>query len=333
MKTTLSILAGLLSTLLLLGGCGGEKKMEPVLVGEMDTYKDPAVGFQMQHPKGWFVNAQVGRAAFYNQTEVDKKFLDPAGVGVPGVEIAITVAKNPDPVAAIKKWRDDRNSEGFQLLPDQSVTVAGKPATKTPFSANYGGKNIINGHHVFIPVDSALYDLSFSGFGDFYKAYAAIFEASLNSFQFPKPVEKGRDQTLPSETFSEHDAKMFTYLYPENFNFTSPPKGKNEMVLGLRGQRQDCNILFDVFGAQGLTLEKVFAQNKGRYKGAVEGKATIGGQPALTLTLSAAKDVDRRVYFSVKNDKVVRITMDWFKPQRTEYLAAYEKVIASIKFK
>jgi hypothetical protein len=146
-------------------------------------------------------------------------------------------------------------------------------------------------------------------------------------------VEKGRDQTLPSETFSEYDAKMFTFLYPENFNFTNPPKGKNEMVVGLRGQRQDCNILFDVFGAQGLTLEKVFAQNKGRYKGAVEGKATIGGQPALTLTLSAAKDVERRVYFSMKNDKVVRITMDWFKPQRTEYLAAYEKVIASIKFK
>ena len=105
------------------------------------------------------------------------------------------------------------------------------------------------------------------------------------------------------------------------------------MVVGLRGQRQDCNVLFDVFGAQGLTLEKVFAQNKGRYKGAVEGKVTIGGQPALTLTLSAAKDVERRVYFAVKNDKVVRITMDWFKPQRTEYLAAYEKVITSIKFK
>ena len=74
-------------------------------------------------------------------------------------------------------------------------------------------------------------------------------------------------------------------------------------------------------------------QNKGRYKGATAGKSTVGGQPAITLTMSASKDVDRRVYFTVKNDRVVRITMDWFKPQRAEYLAAYDKVVSSIKFK
>ena len=73
--------------------------------------------------------------------------------------------------------------------------------------------------------------------------------------------------------------------------------------------------MINVFSAQGLTVEKVFEQNKGRYKGAMQGKATVGGQPALTLTLSATKDVDRRVYFLVKSDKVVRITLDWYKPQ------------------
>ena len=52
MKTTLKLLPGLY-ILLLLGGCGGETKMEPVPVGEMVTYKDPAWGFQIQHPKGW----------------------------------------------------------------------------------------------------------------------------------------------------------------------------------------------------------------------------------------------------------------------------------------
>jgi hypothetical protein len=30
---------------------------------------------------------------------------------------------------------------------------------------------------------------------------------------------------------------------------------------------------------------------------------------------------------------VYRITMDWYKPQRAEYLAAYDKVLSSIKFK
>jgi len=332
MKTTLTTLAGLFSALLFLG-CGAEKKMEPVPVGEMETYKDPAVGFQIQHPKGWIVNAQVGRAAFYNATDVDKKFLDPLGVGAIGVEIAITVTKTPDPVGMVTKFREDRTAEGFVLHPNQTMTVAGKPATKMGYSAAYDKKTVINGHHVFIPGDSVLYDMSFAGFKDYYNAYTAVFEASLNSFQMPKPVEKGRDETLPSETFGDRDAKMFTFQYPENFNFTDPPKGKDEIVVGLRGVRLDCNILFNVFGAQGLTLEKVVDQNKGRYKGATAGKLTVGGQPAITLTMSASKDVDRRVYFTVKNDKVVRITMDWYKPQRAEYLAAYDKVIGSIKFK
>ena len=63
------------------------------------------------------------------------------------------------------------------------------------------------------------------------------------------------------------------------------------------------------------------------------GKATVGGLPAMTLTYSPTKDVERRFYFVVRNDKVYRITMDWFKPQRADYLAAYDRVIASFKFR
>jgi hypothetical protein len=332
MKTTLKLLPGLY-ILLLLGGCGGETKMEPVPVGEMVTYKDPAWGFQIQHPKGWIANTQVGRAAFYNAAEVDQKFLDPLGAGAIGVEIAVTVTKTPDPLGDIKKFRDDRTAEGYILQPDQSITVAGKAATKVPYSAAYDKRTIIYGHHVFIPADSLLYDLSFAGFGQYYKAYDAIFTASLNSFQLPKPIEKGRDVTLPSETFTDFDTKMFSFQYPDNFNTTNPSKGKNDLVIGLRGQRQDCNIVIDVFGAQKLTLEKVVNQNKGLYKGATQGKTTVGGIPAVTLSLSATRDVARRVYFMVKDDKVIRIIMDWYKPQQTDYLAAYDKVLSSWKFK
>jgi len=219
------------------------------------------------------------------------------------------------------------------VKPEQPVTVAGKEASKVPFAANYGGKNIVYGHHIMLAADSIVYDLGFSGFGGHYEAYAAVFDAVLGSFEPAKPAVKGRDETLPSETMTEYDAKMFMFQYPENFNFTNPPKGKNDIVIGLRGIRQDCNILFDVFGAKGLTLEKVVEQNKGKYRGAAQGKATVGGEPAVTLTLSAAKDVDRMVYFVVKNDKVIRITLDWYKPHKEAYAAAYGKVISSIKFK
>jgi hypothetical protein len=41
---------------LVLNGCGGEKKMARVPVGEMEDYKDPGIGFSIQHPKGWTSN-------------------------------------------------------------------------------------------------------------------------------------------------------------------------------------------------------------------------------------------------------------------------------------
>ena len=86
MKTIFRTLASLLPVLVLLGGCSGEKNIEPVAVGEMEVYKDPGIGFQISHPKGWVVNAEVGRATFYNAPDVDKKFRDPRGIGALGVE-------------------------------------------------------------------------------------------------------------------------------------------------------------------------------------------------------------------------------------------------------
>lgn len=323
-------LAGLLG--LILGGCG-EKKMEPVAVGEMEAYVDPGIGFSIQHPKGWFKNAEVGRARFYNAPDVDRKFLDPTGVGAIGVEVSVDVIRTPDPAARIQQYKDDLTSQGYVLKPDQSVPVGPLTGTKIGYTANYGAKNIIHGHHVLVAVDSTIFDLGFAGFGDYYTAYAAVFDAALASFEAPKPKEKGRDETLPSETMTAYDGKMLSFMYPENFNFQNTSKGKFDEVIDLRGVRLDCSIRFDVFGAKGLTVEKVFDQNKGTYKSRSTGKTTIGGENALFVNYASRADVDSRAYFVVKNDKVVRVTMSWFKPQGESYIPVYEKVISSIKFK
>ena len=34
-----------------LGGCGGKKEVAPVAVGEMEEYRDPAIGFHIKFPK------------------------------------------------------------------------------------------------------------------------------------------------------------------------------------------------------------------------------------------------------------------------------------------
>jgi hypothetical protein len=325
-------IAVLLVSLLVLG-CGGKKEVTLLPVGAMQEYRDPQYGFHFDHPQGWIAGGEAGRPRIYNSLEAGQRFLDPTGPYPDGVLISVDVVKTTNPAQQKAGIIDTLKAMGIILGQETKVTLAGKPATKLPFEANYAAKIKESGHHLFVELDTVLYDLKFSGFGDLYASHAAILDSVEKSFTFPRAVEPGRDATLPSDVATAYDAKMFTFAYPENFNFENATKGNNELALSLRGVRQDCSIQFIVFGAKGLTLEKVVDQNKGKYPAAVQGKATISGQPAITLTYTAAKDVQRRVYFMVKDDKVYRVILDWFKPQSTDYLAAYEKLITSIKLK
>jgi hypothetical protein len=318
---------------LLLAGCGGERKVEPVKVGEMDSYRDPGYGYSIQYPKGWVANTQVGRASFFNLAEVDKKFLDANGPYPDGVVIMVDIIKSPTPDQEKKRIIDEMSKNGFALTPEQPVTVNGKAGMKFTYTGAWSKNVKESGEHIFVRVDTLLYDIRFAGFAGLFEAHRAVFDASLGSFQFPVPRVPGRDQTLPSPTMAEYTGKLFSFQYPDNFNFTGAPKGNNEEVVELRGGRQDCSIRIDVFGAKGLTVDKVFDQNKGKFRTTNTGNATVGGQPARTLTYQVTSNVERRFVFVVKNDKVYRVTMDWYRPQRDDYVASYDKVLASIKIK
>jgi hypothetical protein len=314
-------------------GCGGEKKITPLPIGEMKEFRDGMYGFRFTHPAQWVQGGESGRPRFLSSLEAGQRFLDPLGSYPDGVMIAVDVTRTPTPDQQKIALLAELKSSGRVLGQESAVTIGGKSGVKVAYTASFSTKVKETGQHIYVSLDTVLYDVSIAGFGDLFAAHEAIFDSVLKSFTFPRPVEKGRDETLPAEACSDNNAGLFAFQYPENFNFVSVPKGTNDLALALRGVRQDCSILFHVFGAKGLTLEKAFDQNKGKYAGAVPGKATIGGQPALSLTYAPTREVERRFYFLVKADKVYRITMDWYKPQRQEYLAAYDKVLSSIKFK
>ena len=43
--------------------------------------------------------------------------------------------------------------------------------------------------------------------------------------------------------------------------------------------------------------------------------------------------VSSRAYFTVKNDKVVRTTLNWFAPKKGEYFPVLEGMVKSLKLK
>jgi len=333
LSKTLGLSAAMFLFALLVVGCGGDKQTALLPVGEMQEYRDPLYGFHFQYPQGWAAGGDAGRPRIYNSLEAGQRFLDPLGQYPDGVVITVDVFKTPNPAEQKAALIAELTNSGRVVGQESAVTLGGKDATKVPYTANFSSKVKETGHHIYVMMDTVIYDMSFAGFGDLYASHQAIFDSVTRSFAFPRPIEPGRDATLPADALTPYDAKMFSFQYPENFNFVNVPKGNNDLALGLRGVRQDCSILFHVFGAKGLTLEKVFDQNKGKYAGASTGKATISGLPALTLTYAPTREVERRFYFTVKDDKVYRVTLDWYRPQRADYLAAYDKVISSIKLK
>jgi hypothetical protein len=326
----LALLTGLIMVSLV--GCG-KKEVVPLPVPEMADYRDPAYGFHISYPKAWLTNAEVGRALFFSATDVDKRFLDPDGSYPDGAIIEVTLVKTSNPAALSDSIITQMKSVGYQISPVQEVTVSGKKAQRYPYTARYNTGSS-EGEHIYVDLDSALYDIWFAGFGDFYKLNQKVFEASLNSFQLPKPVAKGVDVTLPSETYEKGATEYFTYEYPDNFNFNNAvKKGTFDYSMELHGYREDCSIRIDVFDAKGQPVDKVFAQNKGKYRSTGTGRETIGGEQALYVNYAATRDVNSRAYFLVHNGKAFRITVNWYKPQEKEYAAAFSKILSSIKFK
>ena len=317
---------------LMLAGCG-KKEVVPLPVPQMTDYRDPGYGFHISFPKGWLTNAEVGRALFFSTQDVDKRFLDPEGAYSDGAIIEVTLVKTPTPTALADSIISQMKSVGFQVAPVQEITVADKKAHRYTYTARYNS-GMSEGEHVYLDADSILYDFWFAGFGDQYKLNKDIFAASLNSFQLPKPAAAGADITAPSEVYTEGDNKYFTFSYPENFNFnTDVKKGTFEFSAELHGYREDCSVRFDVFDAKGQPVDKVFSQNKGKYRATGTGKETIAGEQSMYVSYSPTRDVSSRAYFLVHNGKAYRITTNWYRPEEKEYLAAFSKVLSSIKFK
>jgi hypothetical protein len=194
-------------------------------------------------------------------------------------------------------------------------------------------KTNISGFQIFVPGDTAMYKLEFVGYGDQFGAHAAVYDAMLKSYELPVYVPKKSEIWQASGNMETFKSDFFTIEYPDNLEFVDAKKGSFDLAFERRADRFDCTIHADVFGAKGLTVEKVWDQNKGKYRSTGTGTATIDGNKAIWVGDAPRKDITRRTYFVVKNDKVLRATLTWYAPQKEIYFPVFEKCINSIKLK
>lgn len=309
------------------------KKPEPVPVGEMADYRDPGYGFSIKYPKDWKQLGTMGNAVFAKSQEVITRFQDFKS-GEPGGMVNVNAIDLAGKVPAdIIQSSIDELKQAAQVEATQQITVGGKTASKIPYSIKVTTKNSIIAYLVFVQGDTAMFKLDFEGYGDQFEAHQALFDAMLNSFTLPVVVAKKSDEWAASPNPSPYSSDYFTLQYPENMNFAPVKKGDKDFVMEMRADRLDCSIHIDVFGAKKLTIEKVWDQNKKLYKAKANGEGTIDGNKSYWVDYTPTKDINSRAYFAVKNDKVIRITLNWFAPQKEIYFTPFERVINSMKLK
>ena len=325
---TLAVAGGVALGILYLVGCGGKKEVTPVPVGDLLEYVDPVYRYHVSHPQGWLSDIEAGRRArFFSGEGVKERFLDPTGAYPDGASITVEIRRTTAADSVIKSILDDKAEMGFVLKEPDTIAVDGLRCPRMPYLGNFGGGIMLYGEHIYAKTDTMIYQITFEGFGNQYEAHRAVFDASLSAFKFPVPIEPGRDATLPSGSMARYDGKAISFMYPDNFNFETT----SDTVIALRGVRQDCFIGVNIFAAHGNDADKVLGQNISNFRSTSKGTTTVSGLPAPYFTYAPARQVERRFYFIVKDDKVHRITLDWYRPQRSDYLEAYDKVLQSIR--
>ncbi|HEX9934100.1 MAG TPA: hypothetical protein VGB38_02795 [bacterium] len=326
----------LLGMLVVVGGCG---QKESVTIGELETYVDPAYDFSITYPKSWLKSSQPGlKLTVFSSQDTYDWLLDPNAKGKkPGawIEIGIDTTKGKTLEEYAELAKEKFATKKFKITREESVLFSNTDAIKVTYTLPLTAKTALFGYQIIALKDSVATYLEYNGIGKAFEDYGVVIDTIMTSIRLAHKIAKATNEPgKPSAEFASHSGMYLEFKYPDNYNPVGVSRGNNIFVYELRSSsRQDCAIHFDIFDAKKLSVEKVFEQNKGKYRARSSGQTTIDGQKSMYLVYSPMAGVESRVYFAVKNDRVVRLTLSYFKPQEADYMAAYEKVLASIRIK
>lgn len=336
MKTKILLMMCIAS--LLWQGCA--KKAVKVDITAWDQFQDPYFKVTFTYPKGWYVVNEPGKISIYNTQQASQKFFDPTSDNPAGVRIVILQEKDTLKSTLdqyTKDFKDDKVQSGFDLKGTADKTIEGLPATEVTYSGFYDKDTKLSGIRAMVWKDSSFYDLTYEAFNDLFLPYKVVYDSALASLTLPKPrvIAKNVDPSLPVEEFDRYGNDVVDLAYPANFSpAIEPAKGEVSFAMKIKGYREDCFVTIDVRPAKKLTLDKVVEQNSKAFKDAKSKvNTTLSGEKAVYMNFTPMKNIDGRVYFMVKNDKFYRVITYFYSPMKKSFQPAFDKVIASIRFK
>lgn len=335
------MIATALVCLLVVSGCA--HKASPVPIEGLKLVKDDLRLFEIKIPTNWYTQQRKGDLVVATTGRaIGSRFMS-FGKGEGGAKVELRVipidSTNPSLDTMIKRSKVEFE-DGLDRYQLSQATLGGKPAKKLAVKFDQAdGEFQLETY--FAENDSLVTIVTIAAFGKTYEDYQKEFSEILASVKIAqRPVVVAKSDTAtptgpepPSETMRSYNAPDFSIEIPENF------EGKKGQSSGLSsmsflGSRFDCTIQVDVFDASKQNdLNKIVDQNKGRYQGASPSGTTVNGQKAYYFNYNPAANVAARAYFTVKGNKMFRITLNWFKPEQSVYLPIFERSIGTVKLK
>jgi hypothetical protein len=319
-------------------GCS-QKDSKPQIAGWTENTGDIQLpGFKF--PQGWVMTSEGGsRYTIYSSQDVIDRFYDYTVKGKDGARLVVWYDRMDTLKSlelSIDELKNSLSASGFDISEVTASPVRGMPGTAVHYSGFVDAKNKLEAVQVQAVKDSFLVTVKYEAFNKFFTPYRMVLDTALATFRFPVSVKdmKPEDLAKPSQTFKTYEDKTCAVTIPENFEAAPAGiKAPVEYSLLIKGYRQDCTIQVDILPAQNLALEKVLEQNAKFYKETSRGESVIDGQKAVFLNYSLVKGVNSRVYFTVKNNKIVRIIFNHVSNMKADFLPAFEKTVGSFRLK
>jgi hypothetical protein len=335
-----NIILFLVAVFALLPGC---KKNASLDIKEWAQFQDQFFKVSFNYPKDWVVVTESKKVVISSSAEAAEKFFDHDPRKADGVQIVIASVRSDsmqDYTKYIQDFKTSKTAEGFSVKEIEDATIEGLGAKKVAYAGAYDENTKIMAICFATLKDSTIYYVQYSAFNNLFEPNKFVFDSVMASLSLPKKIiiEKGVDPAIPLAQIERYSDNFLQLEYPANFGSSDVAK-KGDVVSAIRFMgtnkvsRNDCSIDIDVRPAKKLSLEKVVEQNSKFFKALNKGNTTVSGEKTIYLNYSLVKNVDSRVYFVVKNDKIFRIILNYYSPMKKDFLPAFEKVIASIRFK
>jgi len=330
MKKLLIIAFSILTTVVFLSNCGG--KGEVVEIKGMKVYEDAAMGFSMKYPENWVIQqVQGARFLVFTSKAVKSRFIRYDAMGVAGAKIEILFAsldsiRTMDTIIANKLFEKD-----FYTNPVK-VTIDGVQATKQEldFELEDGP---FHGEIFYATKDNKIATtIYFEAFGGTYDEYKKGFDEILASVKLGQKIELKPD-TITVVEEAEPPSQTLRTVSGEGYSIDIPDNFSKEGGLYLGKRRGDSYIKVESFDASKTKdFGKLVEENRKNLPGAgAVQNITIGGEKGAKVTYTPSGKVGGEMYFVLKNKRLYRVTINWFKGEEKDFKPIFQQCAMTLK--